>query len=173
MKTKRLLLRPWKPSDLEPFAALNADRCVMEFFPKTLTKKESDDLAHLIQTEIDQKGYGLWAVEIPNTCPFIGFVGLHAIDFMPGIEIGWRLSHNFWGQGYAFEAAVAVRDHAFASLHIPELLSFTYVGNMRSRRLMEKLGMTHSPADDFLNPKLPENHPLRPHVLYRLQNQSK
>ncbi len=169
MKTKRLLLRSWKPSDLEPFATLNADARVMEFFPKTLIREESDELAQKIQEEIDQKGYGLWAVEIPGICPFIGFVGLHAIDFIPGIEIGWRLAYGYWGQGYAFEAASAVRDHAFNTLHLPELLSFTYEGNIRSRRLMEKLGMTRNPKDDFLNPKLPDGHSLSPHVLYRLQ----
>jgi len=142
----------------------------MEFFPKTLTRSESDDLARKIQIEIDEKGFGLWAVQISNICPFIGFVGLHSVDFMPGIEIGWRLSYEHWGKGYAFEAATEVVRFAFEDLQLPELISFTYKGNYRSRGLMEKLGMTRNPQDDFLNPKLPVNHFLRPHVLYRLSS---
>ncbi|MGD2168756.1 MAG: GNAT family N-acetyltransferase [Chlamydiota bacterium] len=169
--TKRLLLRQWKESDLSLFANINSDRRVMEYFPSTLSKKESDSLAEKIQKELKEKEYGFWAIEVIGVAPFIGFVGLHYPDFQasftPCIEIGWRLAYEHWGKGYAFEAASKVIDYAFNTLNLQELVSFTTVKNKRSRKLMEKLGMTHNPSDDFDHPKLQKNHPLRPHVLYR------
>lgn len=169
--TPRLLLRTWRDDDLEPFAAMNADPRVMQHFPKALTRPESDRLAGLIRAHLERHGYGLWAVEIPDVVPFIGFVGLTHIPFeahfTPAIEIGWRLAADHHGRGYATEAAHAVVEHAFGTLGIEEIVSMTTPANTASIRVMEKLGMTHDPRDDFDHPKLPQGHPLRRHVLYR------
>lgn len=174
LSTKRLILRQWKDEDLPLFTKINADTHVMDYFPSPLTIEESNSLAEKIRKELSEKDYGLWAVEVVGVAPFIGFIGLHYQDFpaafTPCIEIGWRLAHEHWGKGYAFEAATKVIDYAFNTLKLKELVSFTTVANKRSRRLMEKLGMTRNPEDDFKHRKLPENHPLSPHVLYRLRN---
>lgn len=176
MQTKRLLLRNWKKEDLISFQKLNADPRVMEHFPSPLSKEESDALAGKIMRELEKKSYGLWAVETLKDHHFIGFVGLHYQDFpapfTPCIEIGWRLSFDAWGKGYAFEAAKKVIEYAFETLQLKELVSFTAASNDRSIRLMERLGMTHDPKDDFEHPKIPQGHPLRNHVLYRLKSHS-
>ena len=176
LKTKRLILRPWKETDLAPFAALNADSNVMKYFPSTLSREESDNMAHRIRSKIEERGWGLWAVAIPGTADFIGFIGLHNVDkstfpahFTPAIEIGWRLASGYWGKGYATEGANAVLTYGFETLNLEEIVSFTAVQNMRSRRIMEKIGMHHDPKDDFDHPKLSEGHALRRHVLYRLK----
>jgi RimJ/RimL family protein N-acetyltransferase len=173
LTTQRLLLRAWRDADLEPFAALNADQRVMEHFPNTLDRVASDALASDIREDFMHQGFGLWAVEVPEVAPFIGFVGLSAPDFdapfTPCIEIGWRLASEHWGQGYATEAAAAAVGHAFGPLGLLELVSFTAPANRRSRAVMERLGMSRSPDDDFEHPKLPVGHPLRSHVLYRLR----
>jgi RimJ/RimL family protein N-acetyltransferase len=170
--TRRLILRPWRETDLAPFAALNADPRVMEYFPKPLSRDESDRRAEQISQYITQHGCGLWAVEVPRIAPFIGFAGISTsrfeATFTPCIEVGWRLAFDFWNRGYATEAASAALDDAFARLDVDEIVSFTSWQNRRSRRVMEKLGMTHSPAEDFDHPNVPEGHPLRRHVLYRL-----
>lgn len=174
LSTQRLLLRHWKGDDLQRFAKLNADERVMEFFPSILSQEESNSLAGKIEKELQEKEYGLWAVEVIGIAPFIGFVGLHYQDFpahfTPCIEIGWRIGFEYWGQGYAFEAAQKVLEYAFTTLKLPQIVSFTTVANQRSRNLMKKLGMTHNLPDDFEHPKLPEGHPLRPHVLYRMSS---
>lgn len=173
LRTPRLLLRPWRVEDLPPFAALNADPRVMVHFPRTLDRTASDALAADIQADLEANGFGLWAVEVPGVAPFIGFVGAtepdFAAPFMPAVEIGWRLAFAHWGLGYATEAARAVVAHAFGPVRLDELVSFTVPANTRSRAVMERLDMTRSPADDFDHPKLPEGHPLRRHVLYRLR----
>ena len=144
----------------------------MEHFPATLGREESDALAARIREHLAVRGFGLWAVEVPGRVPFIGFVGLAVprfeAPFTPCVEIGWRLAAEHWGRGYATEAATAVLAHAFGPLGLAEVVSFTVPANRRSRRVMERLGMTRSPADDFEHPGLPDGHPLRPHVLYRL-----
>ena len=176
LSTERLLLRQWKDDDLLLFARMNANKEVMEYFPAILSTKESDVLAQKIRKELSEKKYGLWAVEVKGVAPFIGFVGLHYQDFpapfTPCIEIGWRLSHEHWNKGYAFEAATKVAQYAFNDLKLEELVSFTTKGNHRSRKLMEKLGMTHDVHDDFEHSNLDEGHPLRSHVLYRLVNET-
>lgn len=176
LSTERLLLRQWKDDDLSVFARMNANKEVMEYFPATLSTKESDALARKIRKELSEKKYGLWAVEVKGVAPFIGFVGLHYQDFpatfTPCIEIGWRLSNEYWSKGYAFEAATKVIDYAFNDLKLEELVSFTTKKNQRSRKLMEKLGMTHHLDDDFEHSSLHEGHPLRSHVLYRLVNEA-
>jgi RimJ/RimL family protein N-acetyltransferase len=172
LRTNRLLLRPWLPSDRAPFAALNADPRVMEHFQAPLSPAESDALAEHIEAHFELHGFGLWAVEIPDVAPFAGFIGLsvprfHA-HFTPCVEIGWRLAAPHWGHGYATEGARAVSAFGFERLLLEEIVSFTVPANVRSRHVMERVGMRHNPADDFDHPSLPEGHPLRPHVLYRL-----
>lgn len=173
LKTERLILRRWRASDREPFRAMNADPRVMEFFPSTLAAAESDALAERIERHFDAHGFGLFATELRATSSFIGFVGLTVpafeATFTPCVEIGWRLAANVWGRGLATEAAREALRHGFGEAKLTEILSWTAVANIRSRRVMEKLGMTHDPADDFDHPRLPEGHPLRRHVLYRLK----
>ena len=172
--TKRLILRKWENEDLLIFANMNKDLRVMEFFPSVLSEKESNLIAQKIIKELQEKEYGLWAVELKETSSFIGFVGLHQVDFVapftPCIEIAWRIAFDYWRKGYAYEAASKVIDYAFDILKLKEIVSFTTVSNIRSRKLMEKLKMTHDKKDDFDHPKLSKNHPLHKHVLYRLKN---
>ena len=173
LRTGRLLLRRWRPDDRIPFAALNADPRVMEHFPAPLSREESDRLAAHIEAHFDRHGFGLWAVEILRVAPFAGFVGLSVpsfeAPFTPCVEIGWRVAAEHWGRGYATEGARAALRHGFEALGLDEIVSFTVPGNARSRRVMEKLGMGHDPADDFEHPALPVGHPLRRHVLYRVR----
>jgi RimJ/RimL family protein N-acetyltransferase len=173
LETARLILRRWREPDLAPFARLNGDPAAMEWMPKRLTREESDAFAARIEAHFDAHGYGLWAAELRATGEFIGFIGLSiprfAASFTPCVEIGWRLAQAHWGQGLATEGARAVARYAFENLKLPELVSFTVPANTRSRRVMQKLGMTHDPCDDFDHPLLPAGHPFRRHVLYRLR----
>jgi RimJ/RimL family protein N-acetyltransferase len=173
LNTSRLRLRQWRESDLAPFAALNADPRVMEFMPGCLTRAESDALARRSETEIASRGFGFWATELRASGGFIGFVGLHAASFeghfTPCVEIGWRLGQRSWGQGFATEAARECLRFAFEELRLEEVVSFTVPLNRRSRAVMERLGMRRAAGDDFEHPRIPVGHPLRPHVLYRLQ----
>jgi ribosomal-protein-alanine N-acetyltransferase len=171
VRTPRLILRRWRPSDRAPFAAMNADPEVMAHFPAPLTTAESDALADAIEAKDAARGFGLWALEVPGVVPFAGFVGLSvptfAAPFMPCVEIGWRLAAAQWGRGYATEAGRAVLVHAWGALGLTEVVSFTSAGNARSRAVMARLGMRYDPVDDFDHPNLPPGHPLRSHVLYR------
>jgi RimJ/RimL family protein N-acetyltransferase len=171
LRTARLRLRPWTNTDRAPFAALNADPVVMEHFPGVLSRAESDAQADRIAAHFAQHGFGLWAVEVPGVAAFIGYVGLaiprFETAFTPCVEIGWRLARAFWGAGYATEAAKATLAFGFETLRLPEIVSFTVPGNLRSRGVMERLGMTHDPREDFEHPLVPVGHPLRRHVLYR------
>ena len=173
LETERLLLRRWKDSDRQPFSRLNADPRVMEFMPSRLSREESDRLVDQIESHFRERGYGLYAVELRQDHSFIGFIGLAVpsfpAHFTPCVEIGWRLSADRWGQGLATEGAGEVMRHAFEMLGLEALVSFTVPANLRSRRVMEKLGMTYQPTDEFDHPGLPEDHPLRRHVLYRLR----
>jgi RimJ/RimL family protein N-acetyltransferase len=175
LRTERLVLRGWTDSDRPAFANLNGDLRVMEFLPGPLSPRESDELFDKIQSHIRAHGFGLYAVELPRKCSFIGYIGLaipsFKAKFTPCVEIGWRLAAEHWNQGLATEGARAVVRHAFENLGIPELVSFTVPANNPSRRVMEKLGMTRDPAEDFEHPRLPEGHPLRRHVLYRLRRE--
>ncbi|RJG14305.1 N-acetyltransferase [Pseudomonas cavernicola] len=175
LQSPRLVLRQWRASDLEPFAALNADPVVMEYFPACLTRAQSDALAARIQAHFDQHGFGLWALERQDSGAFIGFTGLLQVGFTaaftPAVEIGWRLAREHWGQGFAREAAQAALACGFARLQLAELVSFTVPANRRSRAVMAALGMQHDPQDDFDHPTLPLGHPLRRHVLYRLNRE--
>ncbi|HEY6487877.1 MAG: GNAT family N-acetyltransferase [Terracidiphilus sp.] len=172
LRTDRLLLRRWQSSDRAPFARMNRDPQVMEHFPAMLTRIESNRMIDRVEEHFEKHGFGLWVAELRRSQEFIGFVGLSIptfeAPFMPSVEIGWRMACAYWGRGLATEGAKAVVCHAFDFLKLPALVSFTVPANLRSRRVMEKLGMTHDPADDFDHPRLPEGHPLRSHVLYRL-----
>ena len=173
IETARLLLRHWKLDDREPFFRINSDPRVMEFMPKLLSRAESDLFVERIENHFRKYSFGLYALELREDRSFIGFVGLSVpgfeAHFTPCVEIGWRLAANQWGQSLATEGAQAVLIHAFEVLKLEEVVSFTTATNARSRRVMEKIGMTHKSADDFDHPNLPEGHPLRPHVLYRVQ----
>jgi RimJ/RimL family protein N-acetyltransferase len=172
LRTDRLLLRRWRDSDREPFARMNADREVMRFFPAPLSRAESDAFIDRIERQFDERGFGLWAVEIPGVAPFIRDVGLSVprfeAHFMPAVEVGWRLDRPFWGRGYATEAARAATADAFERIGLKQIVSFTIPINLPSIRVMERLGMTRNPDDDFDHPGVPARHPYRRHVLYRL-----
>jgi RimJ/RimL family protein N-acetyltransferase len=172
LRTVRMRLRRWLPADRAPFAALNSDPRVMEHFPATLSRVESDARAATIDGHFEEHGFGLWAVEIINVVPFAGFIGLHVpsfeAHFTPCVEIGWRLAAEHWGRGYATEGARAALAFGFGPLGLDEIVSYTVPSNLRSQRVMEKIGMTHDPAGDFNHPRLPEGHPLQRHVLYRV-----
>lgn len=172
LSTTRLRLRQWRDGDLEPFATLNADPEVMRFFPAPLSREQSDALAAREREGIGERGWGLWAVEVLESSRFIGFVGLAEprfdAHFTPAVEVGWRLAHDAWGKGYATEGGRAALVYAFDELGLTEIVSFTSAINVRSRRVMERLGMSHDPADDFDHPSVATG-PLRLHVLYRLR----
>jgi len=174
LETSRLILRRWRDSDRGPFAALNADPRVMRFFPAVLSRAESDRAVDRIEAHFETQGFGLFAAELRQGGAFIGFIGLWTPDFeaafTPCVEIGWRLAAEYWNRGLATEGARAVVKYGFDSLRLSEIVSFTTVANVPSRRVIEKIGMTRSPEDDFDHPKLPESHPLRPHVLYRIRS---
>ncbi|MEZ4325668.1 MAG: GNAT family N-acetyltransferase [Polyangiales bacterium] len=175
-RTSRLILRGWRASDRDAFAQLNADPDVMAHFPSVLGRAESDALADRIAAHFDSSGFGPWAVEVEGGPPFVGFVGLAHVGFeahfTPAVELLWRLSRAAWGHGYATEAAREACRFAFDDLALPELVSFTVPANVRSRAVMERLGMTHDVRDDFDHPLLAAGHPLERHVLYRLPSAS-
>jgi len=169
--TERLILRRWRDSDRAPFVRLNADPEVMEFFPTLLSADQTDWLLSRIAEQEVLNGFTLWAAELRESGEFIGFVGLAVpgfeAHFTPCVEIGWRLAAKHWGRGLATEGARAALQLGFDAYGLSEIVSMAVEGNVRSRRVMEKLGMTRDAADDFDHPRLPEGHPLRWHVLYR------
>jgi RimJ/RimL family protein N-acetyltransferase len=171
--TDRLILRRWREEDRAPFAIMNADPRVMEFMPKLLSSDESDRMIDRIEAGFEQRGFGLYAAELRADGSFIGFIGLSVpgfeATFTPCVEIGWRLASQVWNRGLATEGARAVVDEFFGRLALSSLVSFTAKQNAASQRVMQKLGMTRDPAEDFDHPNLPERHPLRRHVLYRLR----
>lgn len=170
--TDRLILRRWRESDREPFAALNADPEVMEHFPAPLTRAGSDAMIDRIEAGFDEYGFGLWAIEVTDTGRFIGFTGLSVprftAHFTPAVEVGWRLARSAWGHGYASEAARRALAYGFDEVGLDEIVSFTTVTNVRSQAVMARIGMTHDPLDDFDHPLVAATSPLRRHVLYRL-----
>ena len=171
--TERLLLRQWRDADLEPFAELNADPEVMEHFPAPLTRAESDRFAASIAERIETDGFGLWAAEILDTGGFVGFAGLLPVQFeshfTPAIEVGWRLARDHWGKGYATEGGKAAIGFGFDIVGLREIASLAVPANVRSLRVMERIGMTHDLDDDFDHPRFPEGHRLRRHLLYRIK----
>jgi RimJ/RimL family protein N-acetyltransferase len=171
--TERLVLREWHEADREPFAAMNADPRVMEHFPSTLTRGESDAMIERIVARWRRDGHGLWAVERTEDGAFLGFTGLasptDAPDLPQFVEVGYRFAVPAWGHGYASEAAGAAVTFGFEVLGLEEIASWTALSNTRSQAVMRRIGMTHDPADDFDHPRLPEGHPIRRHVMDRLR----
>jgi ribosomal-protein-alanine N-acetyltransferase len=179
LRTARLLLRPWREEDRAPFAALNADPAVMEHFPSVLGRDESDAMVARIQAHFGAHGWGLFAVEVPGESPFIGFIGLNIPRWTPPfstagpcVEAGWRLARAAWGRGYAVEGARAAIAFGFETLGLEEIVALTVPANLRSRRVMERLGMVHDVDGDFDHPLMPDGSPLRRHVLYRLRREA-
>ncbi|WP_035803439.1 GNAT family N-acetyltransferase [Kitasatospora mediocidica] len=175
LRTDRLVLRRWRESDLEPWAAMNADPAVREHLGDLLTREQSDASVERFQAEFDERGYGWWAVEAIASGEFVGFAGLDLVDEeMPfgGVEVGWRLARSAWGHGYATEAGRASLAFGFETLGLPEIVAVTTAGNLRSQAVMCRLGMTCDPADDFEDPGAPEG-PLRRNVLYRMSRGSR
>ncbi len=172
MRTARLVLRPFTAMDRAPFAELNAHPAVVESLGSCPTRAESDAMVDRYRAEMAREGWGLWAVEETGGAPFVGMVGLHRVrdvmPFAPAIEVGWRLHPDHWGRGYATEAAAASLDYGFGPAGMVEIVAFTTTVNTRSQAVMARLGMTHDAADDFDHPGLPEDSPLRRHVLYRI-----
>ena len=175
LKTERLRLRQWKKQDFPFFAKLNADPEVMKYYPDILTEEESNDMAQRFEALIAFKGWGFWVVENLDEKKFMGFVGLHEptydLPVTPCVEIGWRLAKEYWGQGYASEAAKASLSVAFEELDLPEVYSFTSILNAKSQAVMERLGMVNM-KQNFEHPMIPEDSPLREHVLYRIDRRN-
>ena len=169
---QRILVRQWAEADIEAFIRMNTDPAVTEFFPRPGSRQESLEVFDRLRREIDARGWGLFAVESEGR--FIGSAGLAVpriqYHFMPCVEIGYRFLPEFWGKGLALEASRLVLEFGFCQLGLREIVAYTACLNVRSQRLMQRLGMTRSPADDFEHPTIPEGHPLRPHVLYRIRN---
>ena len=173
LETERLILRPWQASDYPAFIAMGQNPEVMRYFPSLLTPEQSLQFIEKVTKQIDQYGWGLWAVELKETKEFIGFIGLQPqpdpFEFTPCVEIGWRLAQKYWHQGYATEGARTVLDYAFNTLDLNKVVSFTATVNTPSEAVMKKIGMVKT--QEFQHPKLPEDHPLCWHVLYEV-NQS-
>lgn len=175
LQTNRLILRDWEKSDVDPMTKINQDKKVNEFLPGPYTQEQTKAMIDRWQQHYLEKGYGLYAVELKSTHEIIGFLGLMSpsfeAHFTPAIEIGWRLASQHWNQGYATEGAKAVLHYAFIKLRLNEVVSFTVVNNLASRRVMEKIGLKHAFNDDFEHPNLDSTSSLRKHVLYRLKRE--
>ncbi|MBL8021763.1 MAG: GNAT family N-acetyltransferase [Leptospirales bacterium] len=173
-ETDRLVLRRWLPSDLGPFQRMNADPYVMRYFPSTRTNEESAELLQKTERHFEEHGFGVWALELKATGEWIGLTGAAHVPFeahfTPAVELGWRIVGKFHGQGYATEAARFTCEFAFKELKLSGLVAFTIPANLPSRRVMEKLGMKHNPAENFNHPLVPPDSPARVHVLYRLSS---
>jgi RimJ/RimL family protein N-acetyltransferase len=171
LATRRLRMRPWRESDREPFAALNADPEVMAFFPALLSRAASDASIDAWQAQFTQRGWSNWALELADSGQFIGYTGLsvpvRVLPFSPCVEIGWRLPRFAWGHGYATEAAREALRFGFEDLGLPEIVSFTTHLNVRSRAVMERIGMRDA-QQDFTYPSIPAEHPHQPFCLYRI-----
>ena len=173
LRTERLLMREWVAADREPFAALNADPVVMEHFPGPMSREASDAFVDRIEVQWNSHGWGLWAIEVPDVAPFIGYVGLWPADYLPHgprVEVGWRLARRYWGHGYATEAATRAVAVGFEEVGLDEIVSFTVPQNRRSRAVMERIGLAEDPAGSFDHPRVDaaRNPHLVRHVFYRL-----
>ena len=175
LTTSRLLLRPWHDADVEAFVAMFDDPAVMEFLLPPADRAAIESMVGRIRAHFDRHGYGWWAAELQETGAFIGFVGLVHIPFeahfTPAVEVGWRLASAYWGKGYATEGAQASLKAAFTQLGLEQVVSITVPANARSRRVMERIGMTRDPADDFDHPRVPDGSPMKRHVLYRIDRE--
>lgn len=172
IETERLVLRTWKQDDADAYFQINQDPKVIEFLPGSLTMKQVNDFIPAVNSHGNKHGYTLWAVELKETGELMGFIGLNYTDweshFTPAVEVGWRLGSQYWGRGFATEGAEASLDYGFKQCDLKEIVSFTVPANIRSIRVMEKIGLKRDLASDFYHPKLDRNHPLSHHILYRL-----
>ena len=172
LESQRLILRPWRDEDVEPWVTMSADERVMEFFPSTYDRAEAKAQAARMRERLDRNGYGFWVLEVKDGLPFAGFIALAEVPFdahfTPALEVGWRLPYAAWGHGYATEGARLALSFASDRMNRTEVVSMTAAINLRSRRVMERLGMTREEADDFDHPRLAVGHRLRRHVLYRI-----
>jgi RimJ/RimL family protein N-acetyltransferase len=173
IETARLILRPWKDTDVEEWVAMSADARVMEFFPSTHERADAEHTAAVMRERMARDGFGWWALEVKGGAPFAGVIALQDVPFeahfTPAFEVGWRLAQEHWGRGYATEGARAALDFAFAELRRDEVVAMTAAINLRSQTVMRRLGMTYDEADDFDNPRLEAGHRLSRHVLYRIR----
>ena len=174
IETPRLILRQWSNDDVESWAGMNADPRVMEFFVSTLPREQSYESAQWMRENLERNGYGWFVMERKDRPGFSGVIAIDDIrwetPFQPRREIGWRLPVDAWGHGFATEGAGALMRYAFETLRWPEIVAMTATPNLRSMRVMERLGMTRNPAEDFDHIRVPEGHPLRRHVLYRARH---
>ncbi len=172
LRTPRLLLRQWKDSDLEAWAVMNADPEVRRYFPSVHTRTEAQGEADRIRASITQRGWGMWAVEVPGVHAFAGFVGLnlpaYEAPWMPAVEIGWRLAPAAWHQGYATEGAAAALHFAFTHLELPQVVAMSVPTNGPSHSVMDRIGMVRDPGADFDHPRVPADWPLKRHILHRI-----
>jgi RimJ/RimL family protein N-acetyltransferase len=172
IETARLRMRTWREEDAEPYYQINQDPRVTQYLLGALTIEQVEAFLLRVNEQQEKQGYTLWATELKSTGELIGFIGLNYTDFpahfTPAVEIGWRLGSSHWGQGYATEGAKAVLEYGFKTCSLKEIVSFTVPENVRSIRVMEKIGLKRDPDGNFPYPKLPEDHPLSSHVLYRI-----
>jgi RimJ/RimL family protein N-acetyltransferase len=173
LNSSRVLLRQWRDTDLGHFACMSANSAVMQHLLPLPDRAASDAVAQCFREHFAQHDFGFWAVELPGMCPFIGCIGLvhvgYDAHFTPAVEIGWRLDPAYWGRGYATEAARLALDDGFERLRLQEVVALTVPANLRSQAIMQRLGMRRTASDDFDHPRVPDGHPLKRHVLYRLQ----
>jgi len=176
LESERLLLRSWRDEDVRQWVAMSADPRVMRFFPSTYEADRATVMAQTFRERLEADGYGWWVLEAKNVSPFVGVIALQKVPFeahfTPAFEIGWRLKPEFWGRGYASEGSKLATLFAFDVLNLDEIVAMSAVQNIPSQRVMERLGMTHDPRDDFDNPRLEDGHPLRRHALWRLASQN-
>ena len=171
IETDRLILRAFRDADREPFAAINGDPRVGDWLGGVIDRAASDAMLDRINAHIDETGWGLWAAERKADARLIGFIGLStvkagALPVGPAIEMGWRLTPDAWGGGFATEGARAALDWGFDHIDTPEIIAFTATTNLASQAVMRRIGMTPDPARDFDHPRLAEDHPLRRHVVF-------
>ena len=180
LTTPRLILREWRVSDVDAFAAMFGDPLVMEFMPPAPDRTAIEAIVGRVRAHFAKHGFGWWAAELKapgnkTSGQFIGFIGLSRVPFeahfTPAVEVAWRLASQYWNRGYATEGAKAALNFGFARLGLQEIVSFTVPANRRSWRVMQRIGMTHDAADDFDHPRLAEGDPLRRHVLHRISRQ--
>lgn len=176
IETEKLFLRTWEEKDIEPFYSMNQDPKVIECLAGPMDIEQVKVFIKKMNTQQEERNYSLWAVEIKESGEFIGFIGLNytdwEADFTPAVEVGWRLDSKYWGNGYAPEGAKACLDYGFNKIGLKEIISLTVPFNSNSRRVMEKIGLERDLNGDFIHPKLPKDHRLSQHVLYRLKNES-
>ena len=178
LETERLVLRPWEDRDRAPLAAILGDPHVRRYYPSVATPEQVDAQIDAARLKAETVGYHFGAAELKSTGQLVGLIGIGHIPEAtravlrghPLVEVGWQFDKAFWGQGLAPEGARAWLDHGFGTLDLPEIVAFTYAGNLPSQRVMTKLGMVRDREGDFHHPSLPQGHALAPHVLYRIAN---